>query len=393
MYRRSELGTAPQSDREGACEGNNGIERLPQELWDNILSRFDGDRITLKACSLTCSAWADTARKLRWRNLSVPGGPWRPEIPSRLRSFLAEEPDIAGLVSTMRVALPIKELPWAATFANLTELQLKPIAHDAHDPADTAIGGLRLSNITTLVLSWYDPPSAASFVKLLACFPRLSVLKVHGCDPESLKLERLQRETLPSTPLSLLRLRKLVFDSSGLVQALPLITRSAGASLESVKLRVLTIPVSRLPDVLDFSRNLQLAEVEFIISCWPHCHAWGACLATALSQINTSHTNLTRFILSPRNPPGGWVEPNQALGRELCRVLDDLPNVTLTIRMWEIRPNYGADEMRRDLESHFQRNFPGLIAHPQRLRFTGEFRSVDAEPGKERRKPQDVPLI
>ncbi|TFY53444.1 hypothetical protein EVJ58_g9450 [Rhodofomes roseus] len=112
--------------------------------------------------------------------------------------------------------------------------------------------------------------------------------------------------------------------------------------------------------------------------CATYRPGWGDQLAAALAGIGAGHTSLKHVALripsihpAPGHTlPNPWDDPGESLGRELSRVLDGLPNLTVAFHQWNSFSSLTANSVRCTLERAFQQRFPGLYAHRERLRFT-----------------------
>ncbi|KAH9936558.1 uncharacterized protein B0H18DRAFT_1101052 [Fomitopsis serialis] len=91
--------------------------------------------------------------------------------------------------------------------------------------------------------------------------------------------------------------------------------------------------------ILDFSQNRGLKELELIVCVDPLRRGWGDSLASPLSRIITEHKYLTSLVinwnivsfdlLNVASLFKAWYDPEELLGRELLRILDDLPDVSI----------------------------------------------------------------
>ncbi|KAH9936551.1 uncharacterized protein B0H18DRAFT_974366 [Fomitopsis serialis] len=356
---------------------SNGLWRLPLELWCIIIEHLEGCDEALKACSSTCGAWRRPARQVFFRTMHVPQWPpKRPaEIPPRLRTLLAEQPEIAKLVRTMRVDLAFQELPWLSAFTNLRFLDLYLDGIHGRVPSESALDGLHLPHLTTLAVFLDVSPSLSSCERLMACCPHLTDLMMQGAPYGRIEeFAHIQVEEQPiATPLSLPRLRKVSFTAPGFERSFTKILRLAGDSLTCAHLATpLTPTLDLLRDMLDFSHNTHLEDLEIEMDAPILEDGWGDYPAALLSRINTSHSSLTRLYLSiPRfclglvSSTGRWAEVGQCLGRELSRVLDSMPHVTVVI-LWLKFPIYVGQE-HSTVADCLLRQFPGLSAHSDRV--------------------------
>ncbi|KAH9936550.1 uncharacterized protein B0H18DRAFT_974364 [Fomitopsis serialis] len=360
----------------------NGLWRLPQEMWDCVMEHLDHDVAALEACCLTCRAWWPIARKLLWADLSLlpyQARRQQPQLPPRLKSLLVEQPEIANLVRALSVALCIKELSWLTAFPNLRDLRLQPSFSGERQPAASLLDGLRFPRIMALSLTWNYYPTLALLEQLLACFPRLTNLDVN--EPQAYSSDA---TILPRKPsLTLPHLRRLSFDCHTVIRAVPTLLHTAGTSLESVKI------VASMHDphvVLDISRNTRLVELEVDVTFVPTMDEWGNCLVAPLSRISAAHTSLRSIVLCLHRfsqPANSLREPGENLGRELSRILDELPHVTVTfVPMCGSAYLSDAEKMRSLLVHHLRRQIPDFTAYSTRLRFAWRLTSNDPRAGE-----------
>ncbi|KZT67271.1 hypothetical protein DAEQUDRAFT_812974 [Daedalea quercina L-15889] len=390
-------------------QSNKKILRLPQEMWDHTIYQLLGNNAALKACSLTCRAWWPTARKLLWRELHVVSYREGPRVPQKLRSLLEEQPDLAKLVHKLFVDLPIADIPLISSFTNMKELSLGVLhgytvnAQETGYSVLSALEQLRIPSVTTLGMPWRAMSSTTVFERVLACFPNLSVLHAYGnvfdISEDEDEDGAAQAEESPVRRLSLPHLKQLKFRAPQLSHSLPRITHAAGPSLEFIEIYLMEVSRDVVWDVLDFSTNTCLTNLDVRISFSVTHAGWGDYLAAALSSINASHTSLDRIVLHLPNPlPDpetgplrAWLEPGESLGRELSRVMDDLPNVQVVFRQTDSIRYFAAQQAQWTLACELEWQFPGLSAHPDRLRFVWNRKVWGVEDGRSR--VRDVPLI
>ncbi|KAH9936557.1 uncharacterized protein B0H18DRAFT_974400 [Fomitopsis serialis] len=318
-------------------------------MWDGVIDHLHDDHQALKACVLTCRAWRRTARGLIWRVVRV----CNPPILDRLRSYLHEAPDLAGLVQSLC-------LSWLSIFTNMKTLKLERTTDDQKEVPDIQLvqsipesGRPYLPNVIELGLS-YDSLTAMSVVQVLSCFPHV----------DHHPIER------PLQLLSLPCLRHLVFEAIDLRGVLPTILHGASTALETLYMRIPPAPVHVLRNMLDFSQNMRLVSLIILVKGGgPFRHGWADHLASALTQINSSHTSLAHVMLQipsvlPTSATTGsaWIDPGDFVGHELSRVLDDLPSVTIFLYQQRISLTM-AHKTRTALEASLSERFPGLYAH------------------------------
>jgi len=345
------------------------------------MEHLDHDIATLEACCLTCRAWWPIARKLLWADLSlIPYQARRnqPQLPPRLKSLLAEQPEIISLVRSLSVALCIEELSWLSTFPNLRDLRLQLSFSGETQPAGSVLEGLRFPCVMALSLAWNYFPNLALLEQLLACFPRLTNLDVK--EPQVYSND----QTLPrKTPLTLPHLRRLSFNCHCIVRAVPMLLHTAGTSLESAKF----VACKHDPYVvLDFSRNTRLVELEVDVTFVPTMDEWGNCLVAPLTGISGAHTCLRSIVLSlirSSQPASTLREPGENLGHELSRILDELPHVTVTfVPMCASVFLSDAENMRSILVHHLRRQIPDFATYSTRLRFAWRLTTNDSRVGE-----------
>lgn len=340
---------------------------LPQEVWDNVVAHLDDT--TAKACSLTCKALYYPARALHWRHIDLyPRQTGRGGWPSTLKSVLTENPILHTLVRRLDATLALSDLPYVASFEHLIHLGLVRLRHLGHDPR---LWTLRLSNITELILFCYQPENVSDFIWLLSCFPRLTLLYVS----EEPRYPQQLWEWHGEGALSLPYLSEVIFDSLALAKALPLITRAAGISLRRLEMRLPVLP-HPLPDILDLSQNTHLTQLAIQLyydmsldERWDE-HP----VAALLTHVGALHTSLTQVDLGLPEMDGE-IEPGAALGRELSRVMDDLPSVTVIFHHGRME----ARAWRQAYTDHLPRAFPGLLAHTQRIRSFADYLEGDPD--------------
>ena len=334
------------------------------------------DCTALRACTLTCKAWRRTSRRLLWQKLEVsPDCNGRPGIPPSLCFLLAEYPEIAQLVFILSVHLTFRQLPWLSRFNNLKELTIKGCWNTSRNPAHSAIPeGFQMLAVTKIELLFCGFPSSASVDRLLACFPSVSCLYLIDVAPN---IEHALGGAPPFAPIALPHLRRLEFLGKRLVPSLSRIVLSVGDALEH--LTVWSLPgMAALSEArMDISQNTCLEELKVGFGMDASREGWGDSVAALLAQLSVSHTALLRVELYASVCPSHrhdlqarvWNDLGPLLGHQLCRILDELPRVTLVFGLtgWHIKPL--AHEARTTLARHLSRRCPGLGAHAQRLRF------------------------
>ncbi|KZT67250.1 hypothetical protein DAEQUDRAFT_400983 [Daedalea quercina L-15889] len=318
---------------------NSALHILPQELWDDIIGVQRDDKRTLKACRLTCKAWQQTARLFLWRSLSI----YTSQTLSRLQSLLHVTPEIAQLVHELDMRIPELKLSFFAVFTNLRRLVTYPVGETWWDGSNNLSinSGSLLPSVTRLVLvsAWNLSPTYIE--GFLACFPNIRTFTTTGRSALTWLYD-------PPCEISVIlpHLRVLSVDASCIVPMLPSLLRSTGSSLESLELTILLHSSDLLSEVLDLTRNGRIKSLNLHVIYNEAAFTWGDPLAFALSRLNSSHTSLSEVVYhiqglgfdDRRNPSAS---NQKLLGRELARVLEDLPQLVVVFHMegWaQVRP-------------------------------------------------------
>ena len=351
-----------------------------------ILRNLCRDKYTLDACTLVCRSWRYTARQLLWRDVRV-----RSTV--RLSVIVQRYPRVLPMIQTLRFDIHrnYEDFSWMSRLPNLAALVMSLEDEDKGALATNIPSGLRVSSVTSLTLvgySWSRP----AFLRIIGCFPRLQELHVDGpvaYDANGF-LDLGGPISADGPPLSLSRLRKLKLSALHLLTLLPRILKSASTSLEQLCLEVSThVPLSTLSNALDLSHNTRLTRLSVITNLHYVADDWGDYIAWPLAKVGSAHTALVDVSLhwtamcAPRtnsrpHHAGGplgtdYPDPGLALGRELSRVLDELPqaNVMFLQKDGVSQVPVYAMQARRSTAQKLLQEFPGLLAHSGRVKWNG----------------------
>ena len=294
------------------------------------------------------------------------------------------------MIQTLRFDIhrEYEDFSWMPRLPNLSVLVISLKDEDRGALATNIHPGLRILSVTSLTLVGYSW-SRAAFLRIVGCFPHLQELHVDGptaVDSDgSLDLGGPRPADGPS--LSLLHLRKLKLSALHLLTLLPRILKSASTSLEQLCLEVSThVPLPALSSALDLSHNTRLTRLSVIMNFHYMADDWGDYVACPLAKVGSAHTALTDVSLhwtaqcAPRSnriprhhasgpPSTDYPDPGPTLGRELSRVLDELPQVK--VMFWQrdgVSQSY-ATKARRATAKKLSQSYPGLLAYSERVKW------------------------
>ncbi|EPS97509.1 hypothetical protein FOMPIDRAFT_84382 [Fomitopsis schrenkii] len=382
-----------------AFEEVNGIQKLPQELWDIAVAYLSDHEKSLKFCGLTCKALRQSSRKLFWRRLHLLES-------ARVESLLSDHPDVAAFVQKLSVSLPLAKLPLLLEFKNLKSLtwsQEHKWDADEDEEDNSNIPGnippfprdLSFPGVTDLTVVWYNNLQNVLFLHLVACFPSVSSLRVdggmNGIDERDVGLQKKELQ-LQNIPLSLPFLEGLEFKCTSLAPALPRILHATGDSLKRIELMFLKDFGEATAELLDLSAVTRLTRLEVYLGFSPLYEDWGDSLAALLSHINNSHRSLTHIFLHvpsllPDRETGlqrTWNAPGERLGQELSRVMDEVPDVVVIFHQRRTMSHWAAKHAHGTLGQSLQNDFPHLATFPKRLRFAWDIKVWEWEDGPSR---------
>lgn len=363
--------------------GHGELPPLPQEIWDAILRNLRHEKCTLSACNLVCRSWRYTARQLLWRDVRV-------RHPIRLSLTVQRYPEVLPMIQILRFDIhrEYEDFSWMPRLSNLSVLVISLEDEDRGALATNIHPGLRVLSVTSLTLIGYSW-SRAAFLRIVGCFPHLQELHVDG--PTAVDSDGFLDLDGPRPAygplLSLSHLRKLKVNALHLLTLLPRILKSASASMEQLCLEVSThVPLPALSSALDLSHNTRLTRVSVITNFHYMADNWGDYVACPLAKVGSAHTTLTDVSLhwtaqcAPRSdriprhhasgpPSTDYPDPGPTLGRELSRVLDELPRVKVTF--WQkdgVSQSY-ATKARRGTAKKLLQSDPDLLAHSERVKW------------------------